>query len=415
MATDAFTLIKQAKTRLMFHHPFWAYFLCRREIHLNPNISTALTDGSVIEMNPNFALSMPVSEVATVLAHEVGHIALGHIQRMPKNLKAGSKQWKRYQVAADCAINSILLDTINQGSSLMSMPKDATTHEKYGFPPSLSMEEYYKLLEDREGDDGDDEGDGDGDAGGGMGVFAAPPPPQGNGHPQSGDGQGQDGNTPMQAHSVNEEENKLKEELAGALQTAKMAGKVPGGMDRYVDKAIESKVYYPEVLAAFLKESAGRSDYSWAQPNRRFATRRLYVPSLAKTKDQVTLGVIVDTSGSIDQVTLQRFAGELNAIKAELKAELHVAYVDTEVANNEYFSEDDDIDLHAKGFGGTDFKPGFRWFDENVDGLDAIIYLTDGYCSSFPSKDDVLIPTLWCIEPGGVKDFQPPFGDVLWI
>ena len=402
----AFDLIKQAKTRLMLHYPFWAYFLCRREIELDTTVKTAQTDGKTIRFNPDFALTMPLSEVAFVLAHEVAHIALGHVQRTPSRVLTDRALWSKYQIAADLSVNSILNETIKQGRSMITLPDKAQMPAKYGLPESLSMEEYVRLLPDQDGD-GDGNGDGNAPDPGGCGAFA-PQPSQGGSEPQQG--QGQQGSA-----KPNDIDQSLKEELAGAMQAAKMAGKMPAGMDRYIDKAIESRIYYPEVLAAFLKESAGRSDYSWARPNPRYMNRRIYVPSLSKTKDSVTLGIIIDTSGSIDDIALKKFAGELNAIKGELKADMHVIYVDTNAAGGQYFSDEEDVDLKAKGGGGTDFRPGFVWMDENTEDIDAVVYLTDGHCDSFPRKDDVSVPTLWCIEPDGVKNFNPPFGDVLYI
>ena len=71
------------------------------------------------------------------------------------------------------------------------------------------------------------------------------------------------------------------------------------------------------------------------------------------------------------------------------------------------------VSTNFRGGGGTDFRPGFEYMEKHGIETDLIIYFTDGYCNSFPDNEPDAI-VIWAIY-NGVKDFKPPFGDVLHI
>ena len=63
-----------------------------------------------------------------------------------------------------------------------------------------------------------------------------------------------------------------------------------------------------------------------------------------------------------------------------------------------------------KGGGGTDFKPPFDYIEANNLNPIAVVYMTDGFCSSFPEMQSY--PVLWAVI-GNYSTFKPPFGEVL--
>ncbi|MCK4694703.1 MAG: hypothetical protein KAT74_03020, partial [Candidatus Cloacimonetes bacterium] len=83
-------------------------------------------------------------------------------------------------------------------------------------------------------------------------------------------------------------------------------------------------------------------------------------------------------------------------------------YVDSKVANVETI-DIYDFQLHAKGGGGTDFKPGFEYIEKEAIMPSCTIYFTDGYCDSFPDSPDYSV--LWILT--GKAGFTPPFGEVI--
>ncbi len=82
--------------------------------------------------------------------------------------------------------------------------------------------------------------------------------------------------------------------------------------------------------------------------------------------------------------------------------------IDTNVAATETVNIYD-FQLHARGGGGTDFKPGFEYIEEEAIMPSCAIYFTDGWCSSFSEEPD--FPTMWILTDKA--NFKPPFGEVI--
>jgi predicted metal-dependent peptidase len=98
-------------------------------------------------------------------------------------------------------------------------------------------------------------------------------------------------------------------------------------------------------------------------------------------------------------------------IASNLNSTIKVLYVDSEFQGEQEIEPDDTFLLEPKGGGGTDFRPAFKWMEENGIEPTAAIYFTDGCCHSFPEEPD--FPLLWA-HTGGYK-FEPPFGEVIDI
>jgi predicted metal-dependent peptidase len=102
-----------------------------------------------------------------------------------------------------------------------------------------------------------------------------------------------------------------------------------------------------------------------------------YLPSLRSD----TLGpvvVAVDTSGSIDDVTLAAFAAEITAVLDEAApAAIHVVYCDDAIAGSETYEPGDVINLTPRGGGGTAFRPVFDWIAGSDIQPACAVYLTD--------------------------------------
>ena len=86
-------------------------------------------------------------------------------------------------------------------------------------------------------------------------------------------------------------------------------------------------------------------------------------------------------------------------------------YVDTKVAAVETI-DIYDFQMHAKGGGGTDFKPGFEYIEKEGISPACAVYFTDGWCSSYPEEVPGY-PTLW-VSTDRIN-FKPPFGEVINI
>ena len=132
---------------------------------------------------------------------------------------------------------------------------------------------------------------------------------------------------------------------------------------------------------------AASCDYSWSVPNRRFIDSGLYLPSI-RSDGIDTIAVIIDTSGSVPAQTLAEFWTELRKIAGEIRPErVFVLQVDAALRNAaEYTADDLPDEIAIMGRGGTDFRPGFEWLDEQGIQPRVCLYFTDMECSSYPES-----------------------------
>ncbi|MBV7531004.1 VWA-like domain-containing protein [Chitinophaga sp. sic0106] len=355
------TSILKAKVQLILEHPFFATLALRLPFEIDESIETAATDGTRIIYNPAFMESLTLAEAVGVLVHEVMHITLLH------HVRRGNRNPERWNDACDYAINPLLL-TAN-----IKLPVNHLYKAEY---VGKSAEQIYDLLPPKSS------------AAASCGVILDLP----------------------DNCSKQEEEMKIDIRLTEALMVARKQGKAPAFMERIVDQRKKAKIQWKDILSKFICEVI-LNDYTWTKPSRRSLSSGGYLPSIRPSQIG-TIAIIVDTSGSIDDVTLALFTSEIMEITKLAESETIVIYVDAKVQGVERFTSQDQIVLHPKGGGGTNFKPGFKYLSENEIECKAIVYLTDGLCSSFP--EEPLCPVLWAHFPPPFDfPFKPPFGDVI--
>ncbi len=74
----------------------------------------------------------------------------------------------------------------------------------------------------------------------------------------------------------------------------------------------------------------------------------------------------------------------------------------------EYATSDLPDEIAIRGRGGTDFRPGFAWLEENDIQTGVCLYLTDTLCSSYPETES-LFATIWANygQPPGDWNREP--------
>ncbi len=170
---------------------------------------------------------------------------------------------------------------------------------------------------------------------------------------------------------------------------------MPGRIEQTVKGAHGGTLDWRTLLRRYMTDAA-KSDYSWSLPNRRFIDSGLYLPSI-RSEGMETIAVIIDTSGSLPAATLAEFWAELRGAAAEIgPGSVVVLQVDAAVQDAAAYAPDDlPEEIMIKGRGGTDFRPGFEWLDEQGIQPAVCLYFTDMKCSDYPEA-------------------EPPFG-VLWV
>ena len=393
--------------------------------------NTAMTDGKTVYFDIDFLSRLKQDEVEFVLGHEFWHVVMMHFLRGGK-----IKDQTVFNIACDMEVNQIL-----QADGFVA-PKEAVfpnaNHSRecrWNFPDGLSAEEYYDLLikeQEKQSNNGNSD-DGWSYEGQGQGQTKSGKNGKGGKSKNKLDGQfdshydknqnleealeealedqptdkygsvGADEDfRPGQLKNESEErnlaENIRQSIVSAAQQYERSRGELPGYIKKQVDKLLESKLPWREMLAAFI--TAGFQNRSnWNAPNRRFAWNGTYLPS--HTGDMMRIAVGIDTSGSCAQ-DCPRFLSEINAIARSFDSyELHVIQCDTEVKDYTVYDENNPLNpdnpIEIKGFGGTKLHPIFDYLQLNDIDVDAVVVFTDSECEEFADDGSIDLPVMWMI------------------
>lgn len=391
-ATNARQRLQAARTDLVLDQPFFGALALRLAVVEDPTCPTAWTDGTSLGYNPTFVESLSQQELIGVVAHEVLHCANGHPWR-----RDGREPF-RFNVAADYAINYVLED------AGFTLPKCRLRDARFD---GKSAEWIYNRLpaeqqQKKRGRGGKDGGK-DGGKGGGKGDGSGDP--SADGVPSGGGCDVRD--APASGATDGPTESDWQQAVQQAAVAAKARGNLPASLERFAKSVAQPRVDWRSVLRRFLQQSA-RADYAWARPNPRYLARGLYLPSL-RSETMGPVAVAVDTSGSIDQVTLDQFFAEINAVAAELRpSSVTVIYCDARVGRIDRFESDDQIVPHPVGGGGTAFAPALDAAERLDETPVCLIYLTDLDGSHRALAPEM--PILWATtRDGGTV----PYGEVV--
>lgn len=380
----------KARANLVMGHPFFGTLALRLKMVEDKNQKTGSCDGTTIRYNPDYIDKMPLSKVQGFIAHSVMHPAMLH------HTRRGNRDKKKWNQACDESINTILK---NAGFDL---PEGRFCNPNYN---GMTAEHIYTLLPDNPDDNnGDGQSQGGSAGAGGGGENGQNNDPGGDGGVEDSPNSQNGGSSQSQQ---NNEEAEWKVAVAQAAHVAKQAGVMPGGLDRLMEELFEPQLPWREILRRFMTEKCN-DDFSWKKGNRRFIAQGLYLPSRQSDDAMGEIVVCIDTSGSIGQKELSEFGSEIKGIVDELNPErVRVIYCDAQIAHIDVFERHDELEFAAHGGGGTDFRPPFRYLEEQGIEPRCFVYLTDGYG---PFPEEPAFPTLWCINN---HDVVPPHGEHL--
>jgi predicted metal-dependent peptidase len=146
-----------------------------------------------------------------------------------------------------------------------------------------------------------------------------------------------------------------------AAKAAQACGKLGGALQAAVEQSVAAVGDWRSLLHRFAQDAAP-TDYTWAQPNRRYLHVGMYLPSL--NEPAVGDAVFVrDASGSVWDETQAQFAAEILAVADAVRPRrLIVLDCDVRVTQVQVFERGEPAELAPlKGGGGTSFIDPFRW------------------------------------------------------
>ena len=352
--------ITRAKIQLNYTNPFFAYLVVSLKPHERKNMPTAgVNINADLYYNPSFVDKLSEEELQFLLCHECSHLAYGHLWRAEKRDKY------LFNWASDLTINTLLKangftlikdclspndkdEWIYQGITIKDVSKKSSEElydEIYQLTPKINMTDFLKMLNDKSIDK----------------------------HFYSGE-QGEGTGTPIIVEGMGEEDWKRK--LIEANVYAHQQGKEPLGMGRFIDKLLHPKLNWRQILKQSIT-SEYPVDFSYARPSRRSVSTGFYMPYIKK--ENLDIGVSIDTSGSITQKELTIFVSELvgiansfEAIKMTLVTHDTEVYDETEITNA---NKGRLATIKIHGSGGTSHKNVYAWAKKK--GIKLLVCFTD--------------------------------------
>lgn len=310
-----------------------------------------------------------VAELGAVLVHEVSHLLREHAARADGC--AAPVDRTRWNYAADAEINDDLL------AAGLGLPEGVITPEGLGLAAGGTAEQYYAALP------------------------AAPPTPQPPAPPvagpSAGDGDGGDvgcgsgaGDVPVAVEVPQRVRIDGRAGLSGEAATgvrvavahdvvAGGRGSVPAGLTRWAHATLApAQVPWQRVLAATVRRvvahQAGMSLRSYRRPSRH-QIPGVVLPSLRAP--QITVDVVIDTSGSMSSADLTAALGEIRGVlSAGMVTATRVSCCDADAAAPRRISAVDQIAL--VGGGGTDMRVGIAATLASHPHPSVVIVCTDG-------------------------------------
>ena len=442
--------MEKACTALIRDNFFFAVLLLRLDQIVDPSCDTGWTDGKKLGYNPLWIMTLTLKKVIGFIIHEVFHIIMNHPTRR------GNRDHELWNIACDHAINPLILE------AGFELPDNGLVNRDY---KELTAEKIYNLLLDEQekaqemnqdqsrpqsqdqdqdqgsnskeddssssNDDPCQDQDQDKDSGQDQDQGSDP-----DGDQDQDSGQGQDGDQDQESEpkkvdpgkcgevrdATNDDGSEMSEAekadqerkwmvaLAQAERIGCSHGELTEGMKRMVDEILHPVLDWRELLKPFVERCA-KSDFSWSIPNRRHIHTGLYLPS-AVSNDIKEIVFVGDTSGSRSAKEINQVASELSVCSDEFRANLIIIHCDDSVQKVEYFNPGDPVEIEPQGGGGTDFRPPFKWVDDEGIQPSCLVYFTDLECHDYP-KDPPPYPVLWIASGKGYG--PPPFGEVVYM
>jgi predicted metal-dependent peptidase len=388
--------------------PFFAHLLMGMEFREMPKWAPMQTMGvdalGRCYYCKEFVDTLSDEELRGVLSHECLHSALLHL------LRVGGRNKIVANVAQDIVVNMIVTQ------SGLKLPKGGIDVNVSGDYSDFSLgkgvrirvnsvseklwEKVYDEITSQLKKQGIDVGDGEGP---GFDLHI-----RGDGTQQ--DSEGSKEGRMLSDKEVERAEQEWSKRLVEAAAYAKQRGCLPGGVDKMIGHLLEPTVDWRSLLRNHMSPFLSPVDWTYQRLSKKSQILEIALPNVLK--EHVSIGVVCDTSGSIDGEAMTEFLSEMVGMAQSLRhIDMRVVFVDTEV-KAEYEVGNGDIDtimsMKPQGGGGTGMEVGIDHFKDKYPDLSVVVVLTDGYDSYNRGEGDYPFEVIWCIQKNG--NDQMPYG-----
>lgn len=349
----------RVKSKLLVEHPYFGTLSSGLEIVINDNIESFTLHGNRFEYREDFFNTLSDEQVAFSLSNAALHTVLSHPSRI------GNRSPWLWYTACEHAINNMLIDN------------DFTPPSKITYDPRFrgqyAEEIYEELLDTITREDLNDK----------------------------------DNDVRRNDESLDQKlQSAQTEQLAqNALQKGSEMGSLPEGLERLIPMLFKGVIDWRSEL----RDCIGGyyvSDYAMMPPSKKLLYAGIYLPSA--TSRHLELVIAIDSSGSVDEVVLAQFIGEIESI-CELfgSYSIELLVCDDRIRSHQRFTNGESLTYSIEGGGGTDFTPVFEFIEMQLTPPKMLLYFTD-LDGKFPIKEPYY-ETVW-IAPV-IREI--PFGRVI--
>lgn len=360
------TKINKAKVKLQLGNPFFSYLSLFLKI--KPDLKGELPDNAGGGVNCRGELTyrkewvekISDEEVSTFLAHEILHLAFNHLTRL------GTREMEIFNVACDLVVNNSLSESgfclieggLNPRNNCFEFEeKGKVIYEVKDIHKKVAEMIYDELMKNLP-----------------KKYITKLKIGRGKGHDKHEFGK-------MGIGEKEENEELWKKRIEEAGQLAKMVGKLPSGIERYLDELKKGKLNWKSILERYIQKSIP-SDYTYMKRSKKSVACGVYLPST--TKERVNVSVAIDTSGSIGKDELTTFMSEITSLAQAYKEriDMRVVVCDSEVGKD-YLIENGNVaklkKLELIGGGGTSHIEVVNYCKDKIRENKLLICFTDGY------------------------------------
>lgn len=396
MSTEVERKIVKARVQLLLHKPFFGFlstYLDPVEVS-NMIMPTMGVDGKHLFYDKNFVEKATNTEIQTIIAHEILHLALGHIWRKGSRnemvLLPNGTPILKWNIATDAIVNYHLTQqgfNLPENTVQMREAENLSAEELYSKIKPEQMSVSMSIMDDHDswnkaGEKGKGKGKGEGEGKEGIGDDA--------------------GEAFKELEKKAKElESKWKQLTAQARQIQKTQGKGMGSLEELIDDLIEPSVSWREVLRNAVI-SVVKNDYRIIPPNKKHLWRGMYLPSTFG--EEIEIAYFIDTSGSMSTEEVKEGLSELKGVCDSFPSyKIHFYQGDYSIQEyKEITSYNFDFPKKIRGRGGTSFIPVFKDIDERGIRPSILILFTDGWGDIPKSRPPYVV--MWLITEEGAKE-----------
>ena len=341
-------------------------------VETDPRIvdTMAVDTGWRLYYSPDFVNSESPEALATVLLHECMHCMLEHGKRF-EALPTENKNNLLWNYAGDCAINQVLDDA--------HMPWTEVTPVRYenisdqGVDRTMTTEIAHSIMLAYQLANPDKKSESD------CGSVSG-------GKRRDYELEASDENAP--SNTVNQQANILDSVASAVIKAEENGDDIPEALSRIARDRLDPKLDWKKLLAFNLRNAianvAGRRDYTYSRPSRRQdgikqSGGNIVLPAMRQPQPP-SVGIVLDTSGSISDESLDIYLGEIRGIfnAVGVSSGIWVLPCDSKVHEIQKIRSFDLSKLRIKGGGGTNMGVGIEEALKIRPRVNIVIILTDG-------------------------------------